>query len=88
MYNKCLVIGRNTGGTREQFDNGCKLFNSEIGLRFNTQEDLIKLIGLVDFDRIEKSQYVENAFLTVNQLYSESQNVDNIICFYKEILKI
>lgn len=88
MYNKCLVIGRNTGGTREQFDNGCKLFHSEIGLRFNTQEDLIKLIGLVDFDRIEKRQYVENAFLTVNQLYSESQNVDNIICFYKEILNI
>ena len=86
MYNKCLVIGRDTGGTKEQFDNGNKLCNGEIGLRFSNQEELVKAIESVDMDTIDKKSYVERAFFTVNNLYPESKNAESILKFYNEIL--
>lgn len=40
MINGCLVIGRNTGGTKEQFDVGVQQVKNEIALRFNNQDEL------------------------------------------------
>ena len=34
MSNGCVVIGRNTAGTKEQFDNGANHYGREIGYRF------------------------------------------------------
>ncbi len=37
MFNGSLVIGRDSGGIKEQFDNGVHVTGYEIGLRFNTR---------------------------------------------------
>lgn len=49
MFNGCLVIGRNTGGTKEQFDNGLNLQGCEIGLRFETEDELAnRMLSIVN----------------------------------------
>ena len=39
MLNGSLVVGKDTGGTKEQFDNGKSFCGKEIGLRYNTEKD-------------------------------------------------
>lgn len=41
MFNKCLVIGRNTAGTKEQFDNIELLLKSKYVFRFNSKQELV-----------------------------------------------
>jgi glycosyltransferase involved in cell wall biosynthesis len=88
MYNKCLVIGRNTGGTKEQFDNGIKLLNSEIGIRFNNEEELTS--SLCDIERKGISQYeqmIENAFFVANELYNNQKYSELVLDYYQWILE-
>ena len=76
MLNKCLVIGKNTGGTKEQFDNGLSLMCSEIGLRFNTTQELESAI--ITLGRMKREDYekiTKDAKATVERLYSVDQNV-------------
>ena len=88
MLQGCLVIGRNTDGTKEQFDNGQELTGEEIGLRYDTNEDLAKLLGEITEHSIEHYQpYKERAFHVVNQLYTQESNIQQIYSFYEEILK-
>lgn len=47
MMNHCLVIGRNTAGIKEQFDNGLKKTGHEIGVRFNNLEELVQVMNKV-----------------------------------------
>lgn len=68
MFYSTLVIGRNTAGTKEQFDNGVKYSGDEIGLRFSAIDDLVKCM-----QNAIKNDYYENirrANETVNALYS------------------
>lgn len=86
MLAECLTIGRNTGGTKEQFDNGLKLTGSEIGLRFNTKEELTDLIDKVCVtDKTEWNGYIERAYKTVNTLYSQEACANAILEFYNSI---
>ena len=85
MLNNCLVIGRNTAGTKEQFDNGCRLTKDEIGLRFSNQQELLcamKKAVSGNFAEMKK-----NARKTVCQLYSIEKNVAELFNFYNHILK-
>lgn len=87
MGNRCLVIGKNTGGTKEQFDNGLSLTGHEIGLRYDTVEDL--MARLVEVSSASANAYEEMkqaAFETVVNLYSVKQNIENVFSFYKKIL--
>lgn len=87
MYNKCLVIGRNTGGTKEQFDNGFDLFDHEIGIRFEREEELTNCLCEIDQNGINYyNQIVENAFFTVNELYNNKKHCESILNYYNEIL--
>lgn len=84
----CLAIGRNTDGTKEQFDNGLDMTGEEIGLRYDTNEELSRLLKEVTVNPISYYQpYKERAFRVVNQLYTEENNIQQIYSFYKEILK-
>lgn len=68
MFYSTLVIGRNTAGTKEQFDNGVKYSGDEIGLRFSAIDDLVKCMH-----NAIKNDYHDNirrANETVNALYS------------------
>ena len=85
MANGALVIGRNTGGTREQLDNGLELKGEEIGLRFESVQDLVDC--LVDVDRNGKEAYrtmIEKSQEVVQSLYSNEEygrRVNEFYCF-------
>ena len=55
MFNKCLVIGKDTAGTKEQFDNGQKKYNKEIALRFTNEQQLAT--HLTDIEQKQIQQY-------------------------------
>ena len=87
MFNGCLAIGRNTGGTREQLDNGLNITGKEIALRYDTDEQLSTYLLDISNHSIDYyAPYQERAFKTVNQLYSSESNVANVYSFYKYIL--
>ena len=87
MFNGCLVIGRNTGGTKEQFDNGLEIEGNEIGLRYETTEELAKLLEEVETKSTYYNQYVERAFHVVNTLYTSEANIQKTYEFYEDITK-
>ena len=87
MLNNCLVIGKNTGGTKEQFDNGLALHHKEIGIRYGENQTLLE--ALQHLSKLTDSEYKEmtkNAKNTVEQLYSVSQNVENIYSYLIDVL--
>lgn len=84
MYNGCLVIGRNTGGTKEQFEKGLTESGSEIGLRFNHDDELPNLMLKAineDFQDIKKK-----ARSVVMNNYTSKNNVEQIYKYYIDIL--
>ena len=86
MFNSCLCIGRNVAGTKEQFDNGAALSGSEIGLRFDTEDELSAI--LYDVSTHPESYYEmrKNALTVVNQLYSIESNASNVQSLYETII--
>jgi len=87
MFNKCLVIGRNTGGTKEQFDNGVELSGGEIGIRYLKEEELSKSLTAVDMMlEEEKDAIKKRALKTVTELYTLDKCAGNVLHFYEEIL--
>lgn len=87
MFNGCLVIGKNTAGTKEQFDNGLKIHGSEIGLRFNTQTELSCILeNLCINGHNDYQTLIHKAQETVVTLYSKKNNVDYIVKLYNEII--
>ena len=92
MYQGALVVGNNTGGTKEQLDNGKRLTGEEIGLSYVTQEHLVQ--HLLDITHaIHNATFVaayEPMILRgqriVRELYSNEQYAKNIMNFYEEII--
>lgn len=86
MMCRCIVIGRNTGGTKEQFDNGLQLTNGEIGFRFSTERDLQDI--LTQFTTIGRDTILTmrtNAQLTANHYYSVEAYTQSVYQFYQRI---
>ena len=84
----CLVIGLDTTGTKEQFDNGKEFCGEEIGIRYNNQQELIEhLIEVTNSSPQVFAKMKENAQKTVTQLYTDEVNAAQIVQFYKEIEK-
>lgn len=87
MLNDCLVIGRDTGGTKEQFDNGLSLWNKEIGIRYGVKNTLLNALEqLTDLSENEYKEITERGKITVKTLYSVSQNVEKIYNYIVDIL--
>lgn len=84
MLNSCLVIGRNTAGTKEQFDNGLRLAGEEIGLRFETTEELVERMC----DALEDSytHMRKKAFEVVIQNYTIQSHIQHLMSYYNKIL--
>lgn len=96
MARGALCIGRNTGGTAEQFNNGLQLTGSEIGLRFNNTEQLIKHLIYVDnqyknkaFSNPDSDLYkmIHSGMATVEELYSIETYGNKILKFYDRIFQ-
>lgn len=84
MYNHCLVIGRNTGGTKEQFDNGLSLTGSEIGIRFDEDGQLPHI--LLEEENKDREEMISRAYRTVMQLYTVKGNAEAVLAYYRRIL--
>ena len=87
MFNGCLVIGRDLTGTHEQFENGLMMHGKEIGLRFNTTEELSESLKYVTDENSRTFDEMKNlAFATVNKLYTSQTCTMKIWNFYQSIL--
>ena len=88
MFNGCLAIAHNTGGTKEQLDNGFRQQNAEIALRYDSPEQLTQYLLSVSSQPLENfAPSVSRAFQTVNELYTTEQNAEQVNQFYQEILQ-
>lgn len=88
MLNGCLVIGRNTTGTKEQFDNGLSLTGEEIGIRFEGDEDLCeKMLVATSLTKEKYNEYTKRAKTVVEKLYTPQKCADDIYNFFKYILE-
>ncbi len=86
MLNHCLVIGRDTGGTKEQFDNGLNLCGHEIGIRFIDDKEISQsLLKAIQMSHEEYDMIVKGASNTVRSLYNTKKNVSETLCFLNKI---
>ena len=87
MLNGCLVIGRNTTGTKEQFENGLSLTGEEIGIRFEGDEDLSEKMHMaVSLTKEKYNEYTKRAKIVVESLYTPQKCADDIYNFFKSVL--
>ncbi len=87
MFNGCLVIGKNTAGTKEQLDNGLEMHGVEIGIRYNKESELVEKIQNICQEGIAPHiNKLELAQKTVVQLYSAEQNVEKITSVYRQAI--
>lgn len=88
MANGCLVVGRDSDGVKEQFDNGRNLTGDEIGVRFSSVEQLSDILreelGKVTEDSLPM---IRRAQMAVESLYSVEGYVDQVIEYYQDITK-
>ena len=86
MYNGCLVIGRDSAGTQEQFDNGLIMNKQEIGLRYTDSNELIRVLKKIVAAGVgEYVSMIEKAQITAVELYSSQRNADEIYKMYQNI---
>ena len=86
MFNGALVIGRDTAGTKEQFDNGIRICGREIALRFNDVNSLKRcLCSAAALDEQSYSDYVLSAQSVVKELYSTESCVNKVANLYRKI---
>lgn len=84
MLNSCLVIGRNTAGTKEQLDKGLLITGEEIGLRFETTAELVEQMEYALAN--PHTQMREKAFKVVTENYTIQAHIQNLISFYNKLL--
>lgn len=86
MLNKALVIGKNSSGTKEQFDNGVKWTGKEIGIRYTTKDELIR--AMLNVSTLSYNQLRERAFNVVWNHYSIERHSKEIEQLYLDIKKV
>ncbi len=86
MFNGCLVLGRDAAGTKEQFDNGLEWTGGEIGIRWNTVEELKTKMVEIANNGIEKYYtYIERG-LEACVHYSIEQNGRELEAFFRAVV--
>lgn len=87
MAHGCLVIAHNTGGSKEQLDNGLKHTGKEIGFRYDNEKELAgELAALHTLQEQELMEMRQRAYQCVCELYSYKTYINSIIGFYNEIV--
>ena len=77
----CLVIGRNTGGTKE-------ILEKTGGYSFIDNDGIVE--AMKDIEQLSDEEYLKkakHAQKVAQQLYSTEQNIDAIYSFYLDIMK-
>ncbi len=86
MINNCLVIGRDTAGTKEQFDNGLHLLGKEIAIRFKNDDEIANSLRYVaEMNDSDYYDMLHNARSTVEHLYNCKKNVDETFDFLSSL---
>ena len=81
MFNGCLVIGRNTGGTKEILE------KEKLGLLFLTDDELVEAMKTVVTQNIESYfPLIMKAQRFAIANYSNEQNIEKVFEFYNDIL--
>lgn len=83
------MIGKNTSGTREQFDNLDEYVGKKISLRYQTEVELVERMFEVENLSSElRFEIVEKSFEVVNSLYSNETSASQVYEYYKTVLKL
>ncbi len=86
MFNKCLVIGRDTGGTKEQLDYGEYITGDIIGYRFNNVNELVECMVKVESIQDEEyTQITSRAAEFANKHYTIENNTIETLKFIRHI---
>lgn len=85
MYNHCPVIGYDTGGTHEQFENGILLTGTNIGIPFSNSAELVTEI--IKLENTNYDQMIEAAYNTVVALYKIKDHANKIYNIYKSLIQ-
>lgn len=83
MYYGCWVIGKDSAGIKEQFNNVLKVSGTEIGTRFRSNDELLNaMVEMSSFNQSKLFNKLRQAQMIVSNLYSIESNVKNIISVY------
>lgn len=89
MFNKTLVIGKNTAGTKEQFDNLDDYIGKKVSFRYQTEAELVERMFEVENISSElRFEIVEKSFEIVNRLYSSETSANQVYEYYNAVLKL
>ncbi len=84
MLNYCPVIGRDSGGTKEQFDRGVALTGGEIGLRFRNDDEMLEAMCHVVEHNV--TDMCIRAHQVVAENYTVEYHVDQLEEYYNFVL--
>jgi len=88
MYNHCLVIGKDTAGTKEQFDLGLQEVKHEIGFRFTSEQELLSALEkAIQLSAHEYETITSNAYYVVKKKYIVKKHASEVNAFYTSILQ-
>lgn len=81
MFNGCLVVGNNSGGTKEILE------AENLGILYTGHKELVSILKEIVTLEIENYYpMIKKAQIAASKLYSQEQNANNIYNFYKDIL--
>lgn len=86
MFKGTIVIGKDTGGTKEQMDNGKDITKEDIAYRYLEQQDLINLLFKVQ--DLSNEAYIDmskKAQTVVCKLYDKENQSKKVSDFYVQI---
>lgn len=87
MFAGCYVVGKDTAGTKLQFDNLMKLLGYNVGSRFIDFNDLVNIIKLIILDKVNIQDHLLDVQDAVVKLYGIRKSAREVMKFYKAILK-
>lgn len=87
-FNGCLIIGRDSGGIKEQLDNGEKEMGNSIGLRFTDNRELETLLYKIEkIDERTLYSIIQRAQLYAKNYLSTEASADKVSEFILKILQ-
>ncbi len=82
----CITVGRDTAGTKEQYDNGLQFTGQEIGFRFHDTDELAQcLVHICTCSQAKLQAMRKRALQTINEYYTQQKYTDTIIRLYESI---
>ena len=87
MFNGCLVVGKNTAGTKIQFDNCKKYAGRDLAVRYYTDEEMLCALINITLNQIEDiKEILADAQQSVIGIYSTDTSSAAVYNYYNKIL--